>query len=66
MSIAYCLLLSWNVLMYALDTLFVASDSTPYQINDLRIYAGEVKFSSPANVRLPLRVKLVLMAPVPA
>lgn len=66
MSIAYCLLLSWNVLIYALETLFVASDSTPSHINDPRIYAGEMTVSLPANVRFPLRVKLVLIAPVPA
>jgi len=29
MSIAICLLLSWKLLMYALDTLFVASERTP-------------------------------------
>lgn len=29
MSIAICLLLSWKLLMYALDTLFVASEITP-------------------------------------
>ena len=29
MSIATCLLLSWKLLMYALDTLFVASERTP-------------------------------------
>ena len=29
MSIAICLLLSWKLLMYALETLFVASESTP-------------------------------------
>ena len=29
MSMAICLLLSWKLLMYALDTLFVASERTP-------------------------------------
>lgn len=29
MSIATCLLLSWKLLMYALETLFVASERTP-------------------------------------
>lgn len=29
MSMAICLLLSWKLLIYALDTLFVASERTP-------------------------------------
>ena len=29
MSMAICLFLSWKLLMYALDTLFVASERTP-------------------------------------
>ena len=29
MSMAICLLLSWKLFMYALDTLFVASERTP-------------------------------------
>lgn len=29
MSIAICLFLSWKLLIYALDTLFVASERTP-------------------------------------
>lgn len=47
-SIATCFPLSWKLLMYARDTLLVASANTP------------------ARVRFPLLVKLVLSAPVPA
>lgn len=45
---AFCLPLSWKLLIYALPTLFVAS------------------LSRPAKVFLPVRVALVLRAPVPA
>ena len=51
--------------MYARDTLFVASDSTP----KTRLYCTtqqRVLAFLPASVRFPLLVKLVFRAPVPA
>ena len=67
MSIAICLFLSWKLFMYALDTLFVASDRTPschYQ-QTVEVRGNQSQFL-PANVRFPLLVKLVFSAPVPA
>lgn len=53
--------------MYALDTLFVASERTPIRFLSAESGAtGDPVFLSPANVRFPLRVKLVFSAPVPA
>jgi hypothetical protein len=67
MSIAICFPLSWKLLIYALETLFVASDKTPAHLV-WSITKSHMKYSVdiPARVRFPLRVKLVLRAPVPA
>ena len=64
MSMAACFALSWKLLIYALETLFVASDKTPLMILSPAYKEGAI--SLPARVRLPLRVKLVFKAPVPA
>lgn len=65
---AICFPLSWKLLIYALETLFVASDKTPAKPGVKRWRPKrkrETRFI-PARVRFPLRVKLVLRAPVPA
>jgi hypothetical protein len=65
MSIAACLFLSWKLLMYALDTDLVASDTSPVLLHQHTCERVSHR-TAPANVRLPVRVKLVLSAPVPA
>ena len=65
MSIAICFPLSWKLLIYALETLFVASDKTPVHLFNRQVHI-QSSMDLPARVRFPLRVKLVLRAPVPA
>jgi len=64
MSIAICFPLSWKLLMYARETLLVASDNKPNYTIDAG--ASQAKECLPASVCFPLRVKLVFRAPVPA
>lgn len=52
--------------MYALDTLFVASERTPLEEIIPCLLKGTSQGGLPASVRFPVRVKLVFRAPVPA
>ena len=52
--------------MYALDTLFVASERTPLEEIITCLLRAVSQGSLPASVRFPVRVKLVFRAPVPA